>query len=62
MADRSPSRNAELLEAARKMAEQLGQPAPRTAADVERLTGVAYNGPDPEAIGVTYSVEVKRPS
>lgn len=62
MTDRYRSRNAEQLEAARKMADQLGEPEPRTRADVERLTGVAYYGPDPEAIGKTQYPKVQRPS
>lgn len=52
-------KNSEIIELARKIARKQGDPAPRTAADVERLTGFAYNGVDPEAIGKTYTVQVK---
>ena len=52
--------NKELLELARERARKSGKPLPATAADVERLTGFFYTGPDPQAIGKTYSVPVKR--
>lgn len=52
--------NKELLELARANARKYGKPMPATAADVERLTGFRYIGPDPQAIGKTYSVPVKR--
>lgn len=38
----------EILSAARHLAQEFGEPAPRTAEDVERLTGFPYDGPDPE--------------
>ena len=52
--------NAEILEIARRNAKRSGKGAPRTAADVERYSGFFYTGPDPIAIGKTYSVPVKR--
>lgn len=52
--------NAEILELARQRARQYGKPWPAKKADVERLTGLVYNGPDPDAIGKTYVVSVKR--
>ena len=52
--------NKELLELARANARKYGKPMPATGADVERLTGFFYSGPDPQAIGKTYSVPVKR--
>lgn len=38
-----------------------GLEPPRTKEDVERLTGYAYNGPDPAVIGKTYEVRVHKP-
>lgn len=52
--------NVEILELARARARQHGKPMPATKADVERLTGLFYTGPDPRAIGKTYTVPVKR--
>ena len=57
MADRMT--NAELITLARKRAREHGKPMPRTGADVERLTGFHYTGPDPQAIGKTYTVQVR---
>jgi hypothetical protein len=51
--------NAEILELARANARKYGRPMPATREHVERLTGLMYTGPDPQAIGKTYTVEVK---
>jgi hypothetical protein len=50
--------NAQILNSARERARAQGLPYPRTAAEVEELAGVVYTGPDPEAIGKTYTVPV----
>lgn len=52
--------NQELIDMARERARKAGKPMPATAADVERLTGFIYNGPDPQAVGKTYSVTIQR--
>lgn len=54
--------NTDLLRIARERATAAGLPQPKTKADVESLTGFAFNGPDPEVIGRTYSVPVVRPN
>lgn len=51
--------NREILDLAKRVAFEKGLPQPRKREDVERLSGYVYSGPDPEAIGVTYSVPVK---
>lgn len=53
--------DAEILAAARHLAEEFGEPAPRTVEDVERLTGTAYYGPAPEVLDVPRPVAVQRP-
>jgi hypothetical protein len=53
--------NEEILQLARERARQYGKPMPATRADVERLTGLMYTGPDPRAIGkIIYTVPVVR--
>ena len=52
--------NQELIDLARQRAREYGKAMPRTAADVERLTGYLYTGPNPCDIGKTFSVEVKQ--
>lgn len=56
MAQRS---NEEILKLARERAHKFGKPMPATKADVERLTGLFYTGPDPRAIGVKRDVVVQ---
>ena len=62
MTDKKPMKtNSQILELARERARQYGKPMPRTGADVERLTGLFYTGPDPQVIGKTFYPVVKRP-
>lgn len=50
----------QILEMAEIEAAIRGEQSPQTRSDVERLTGYAYNGPEPRTLGVTYSVKVVR--
>jgi hypothetical protein len=52
--------NREILALARTKARVYGEHEPRTRRDVERLTGIMYTGPDPEVIGKTIVVQVRR--
>lgn len=51
--------NQDILDMAREVAFKKNLPQPKTREDVERLSGYVYSGPDPKAIGVTYTVPVK---
>lgn len=52
--------NRQILQLAINKAKVYGDPTPRTRDDVEKLTGMTYYGPDPEAIGRTQHPTVKR--
>ena len=52
--------NAEIVALARKRAKEAGKPLPATAADVQRLSGFIYNGPNPRDVGKTFTVSVRR--
>lgn len=52
----------EILDRAREEATRKGFPQPRTAEDVEALTGIAYNGPDPGVIGRTLHLTIRTTS
>ena len=52
--------NEDLVKLAYERAKQHGKPMPRTAHDVESLTGFQYTDPNPRDIGKTFTVQVRQ--